>query len=133
MLVLPAAASPLTPPAEEDGCAESPHPVAARPPLRCYELSDGASVWVQETNYEAGGLGWRVWPAAGRLCARLSAQRSLLDGRSVLELGAGVGLVGLAASQLGGTLLRLKSRALVDAALPARQPRPLSSQTRCRD
>jgi hypothetical protein len=62
------------------------------------------SVACCETDFEKGGLGWRVWGAALVLARELcSAPRSLLAAErlSVLELGAGCGLCGLLASQLG--------------------------------
>jgi len=85
--------------AEEDRFLSASAPSAA-PPCRCYQFG-AAEVWIQETSYAAGGLGWRVWPSAARLCSRLAASPQLLSGSSVLELGAGVGLTGLLASRLG--------------------------------
>ena len=41
----------------------------------------------------------RVWPAAIALCRHLAARPDLLAGKSVLELGAGLGLPGLLAAQ----------------------------------
>ena len=46
-------------------------------------------------------LGLDIWPAALELCAYLASHPSLVQGRNVLELGAGVGLPGLLAAQLG--------------------------------
>lgn len=46
-------------------------------------------------------LGLDVWPAALELCAYLAWNPHLVQGRAVLELGAGVGLPGLLAAQLG--------------------------------
>jgi predicted nicotinamide N-methyase len=69
---------------------------------------------VQETSWEAGGLGWRVWGAAHVLSRELcAAPRSLLAGVVVLEIGAGCGLCGFVASALGA-----KEVVLTDA-LPA--------------
>ena len=45
--------------------------------------------------------GFRVWEAAPHLIEFLDTQRSLVQNRSVLELGAGTGAVGLAAAAFG--------------------------------
>jgi predicted nicotinamide N-methyase len=79
---------------------EKTTPKPASPPLRCFDFGS-ASVWIQETSYADGGLGWRVWPSAARLCGRLAAAPGTVAGRRVLELGSGVGLAGLLASRLG--------------------------------
>lgn len=46
-------------------------------------------------------LGLDVWPAALELCTYLATNPSLVAGHPVIELGAGVGLPGLLAAQLG--------------------------------
>ena len=47
------------------------------------------------------GLGGRVWPSAGLLCRYLRRNSGLVAGRAVLELGCGVGAVGIYAAALG--------------------------------
>jgi predicted nicotinamide N-methyase len=87
---------------------------SARPPARvrvslaaCLGAGDAAAaadagvlleVAVRELDYADGGLGFRLFPSALWLAAWLAARPSLLRGASVLELGAGLGLVGLAAA-----------------------------------
>jgi len=76
------------------------HPADEEPPA----CASRVSVACCETDFDKGGLGWRVWGAALVLARELcSAPRSLLAAErlSVLELGAGCGLCGLLASQLG--------------------------------
>ena len=69
---------------------------------------------LQECSYGEGGLGCRVWGASELLARFIVSERQLVMGASVLELGAGVGLVGLTASQLGAKLT-----VLTEAPLPA--------------
>jgi predicted nicotinamide N-methyase len=79
--------------------------------LTCYDFGD-ASVWIQQSSYAEAGLGWRVWSSAPRLSASLAARPSLLTGKAVLELGAGLGLVGLVASRLGAASVVLSEAPL---------------------
>ncbi|KAL4422571.1 hypothetical protein ABPG75_008768 [Micractinium tetrahymenae] len=46
-------------------------------------------------------IGLDIWPASIALCRYLAAHPQLTEGLDVLELGAGMGLVGLAAAALG--------------------------------
>lgn len=46
-------------------------------------------------------LGLDIWPGALALCNYLAIHPSLVYGRRVIELGAGMGLPGLLAGQLG--------------------------------
>lgn len=46
-------------------------------------------------------LGLDIWPASLHLCEYIAANPALVAGATVLELGAGVGLPGLLAAQLG--------------------------------
>jgi predicted nicotinamide N-methyase len=48
-------------------------------------------------------LGLDIWPAAIELCNYLSDNPTLVAGKTVLELGAGVGLPGLLAAKLGAS------------------------------
>ena len=80
-------------------CADAePGPLSL--PLREFAFGS-ARVVIQETSYAEGGLGWRVWSSARRLCCQLAAEPLLVTGRRVLELGAGVGLCGLLAARMG--------------------------------
>ncbi len=69
-----------------------------------FTLPDGAGAVRLRTPAQSGvALGLRVWDSAPRLVARLASQplRRALHSASVLELGAGAGLAGLAALLLG--------------------------------
>eukprot|EP00850_Spirogloea_muscicola_P002114 SM000008S22203 [mRNA] locus=s8:454557:456550:+ [translate_table: standard] len=68
--------------------------------LKVFEF-DGVAVTVLEMPYHDAGLGWKVWGAALLLAAQLRAAPEAVRGLRVLELGAGCGLCGLLAAQLG--------------------------------
>lgn len=85
-----------------------------REPRRCaYRLSNGARVLVDELPVSLGGVGWRV--SVGALCLAdwAVSHPSLFEGKSVLELGSGLGLSGLAAAHAGAV------RVCLTDALPA--------------
>jgi len=69
-------------------------------------------IYVQELPYTEGGHGWKVWHAsyvfAHLLCRKPMC--GLLAGKSVLELGAGCGLPGLAAVHAGAASVVLSDR-----------------------
>lgn len=50
---------------------------------------------------KADVLGLDIWPGALALCNYLAVHRGLVHGRRAIELGAGMGLPGLLAGQLG--------------------------------
>jgi predicted nicotinamide N-methyase len=52
------------------------------------------------TGQTLSSTGLTLWRAAPQLCTYLLSQQSLIQGRRVIELGAGVGLVGILASYL---------------------------------
>ena len=86
----------------------------ARSPQHCaYQLNTGSrgavSVVVHECEYIDGGTGWRAWPCALLLACWLAAHEEELGlaERSVLELGCGLGLPGLAAAALGARRVAL--------------------------
>jgi predicted nicotinamide N-methyase len=58
-------------------------------------------VAVRELEYAAGGLGFRLFPAALWAAAWFAARPAWLRAAAVLELGAGLGLLGLAAAKQG--------------------------------
>ncbi|KAK3237892.1 hypothetical protein CYMTET_52061 [Cymbomonas tetramitiformis] len=68
-----------------------------------FKTSSGkvVDIHIQETDYEHGGLGWRVWRSSAVLACHLAENPSLVLGKRVLELGAGCGLPGILASRLG--------------------------------
>ena len=82
-----------------------------------FALPNGASLRLRQSGRVADGLGGRVWGAAPLLMALLGGdgevRAALAAARSVLELGAGAGLVGLAARRLGAARV-----ALTDAGAP---------------
>jgi predicted nicotinamide N-methyase len=86
---------------------------SARPPRRCaYRLRNGARIVVDELGVAAGGVGWRV--SVGALClADWIVSRQTFAERSVLELGSGLGVSGLAAASAGA------SRVCLTDALPS--------------
>jgi predicted nicotinamide N-methyase len=53
--------------------------------------------------YAEGGLGWRVWPAAVLLGQFICNHSEIVISKTVLELGAGLGLPGLLAGKLGAS------------------------------
>mmetsp|Transcript_41699 Transcript_41699/g.103358 ORF Transcript_41699/g.103358 Transcript_41699/m.103358 type:complete len:348 (-) Transcript_41699:40-1083(-) len=77
-------------------------------PTRAYAFDGGAvgaqcEVTVQQIGYDTAGTGYAVWTSALLLCRWLCAPVGLacVRGRTVLELGAGCGAVGLIAAKLG--------------------------------
>lgn len=69
--------------------------VAAPPATEVLEYPTAKGGVVKVAQRKRLGIGHQVWPAATKLCAYL-AEHPLPSGATVLELGAGVGLVGLA-------------------------------------
>jgi hypothetical protein len=60
---------------------------------RTFEMPGNISVQVRERNFEEAGHGGALWGSAIGLSILLSLDRSsILQGKSVLELGSGVGL-----------------------------------------
>ncbi len=64
----------------------------------------GVDVLFAETS---DGLGLDLWPASALLCEQLLGYPELIRGRRVLELGSGVGLVGLLAARAGAAHVTL--------------------------
>ncbi|GAQ84577.1 hypothetical protein KFL_001950100 [Klebsormidium nitens] len=73
----------------------------SKPMVKVFDFSDGTSVSVRETQFSDTGLGCKVWKAAVLLGDQLSADPSLVAGKSVLEIGSGCGLCGFLATKLG--------------------------------
>lgn len=73
--------------------------------LRCVTDQDALMESVQTDEDLANfPFGLLLWASAVALATRLEQQPSLVAGKRVLELGAGVGFVGLVAAQLGGSV-----------------------------
>ena len=87
----------------DEGCAAAEPP----PTLRLVQLSRRARLGSE--------IECKIWPAAAMLARWLWLHRPLLEGQTVLELGAGVGTVGLAAAACGARHVLLTD--INDAAL----------------
>ncbi|XP_040825599.1 protein-lysine methyltransferase METTL21D isoform X2 [Ochotona curzoniae] len=89
--------------------AEPPGDDPLRSFVRVLEKRDGTVLRLQQ--YSSGGVGCVVWDAAIVLCKYLEtpgfsgAGAHVLSRRSVLELGAGTGAVGLMAATLGADVV----------------------------
>lgn len=67
-----------------------------------FRLRDGRVVRVAQDTTQVDGLGGEVWAGAFVLCEFLEQRaRELVEGRRVVELGAGCGLCGFVAAALG--------------------------------
>ncbi|KAE9038601.1 hypothetical protein PR002_g5939 [Phytophthora rubi] len=67
-----------------------------------FRLNDGACVRVVQDTTKVDGLGGEVWAGALVLCEFLEEHaQEVVQGRDVIELGAGCGLCGLVAASLG--------------------------------
>ncbi|KAJ1625729.1 hypothetical protein T492DRAFT_1037729 [Pavlovales sp. CCMP2436] len=66
-----------------------------------YSLHDGVRIVTNELPVALGGVGWRV--SVGALCLAdwVLRHADLFEGRSVLELGSGLGVTGIAAAHAG--------------------------------
>jgi predicted nicotinamide N-methyase len=71
---------------------------SAQPQARIVLSLGGVRVAVRELPFAEGGLGFRLFPSAIWLAALLAERRSLLVGKRLLELGAGLALVSLTAA-----------------------------------
>ena len=109
--------------------------LAARFPLETVDVTVGAQSWqitcVVDQDALLDGVnavehvpyGFLLWESAVALAQLLLERRGQLQGKRVLELGAGVGLAGLVAQRLGATVWQTDHRAdlLVLAAHNAQQ------------
>ncbi|KAI0347028.1 hypothetical protein BDW22DRAFT_1321329 [Trametopsis cervina] len=84
---------PLQPPSVLNQTVELTFPTTACPPN---------SIVVRLSVDASPGCGGIVWPA-GEVLSRYIARRGPLEGKCILELGSGTGLVGLVAGKLGAT------------------------------
>lgn len=74
-----------------------PLPVVVKPPSPA-ALYD----WSVDHGKPDADPSWAsVWPCAAALASHLASQPSLVEGKNVVELGAGLGVVGLVAANLG--------------------------------
>jgi len=67
------------------------------------ESFEGLPLRVQTPSYIEGGLGWQVWPAARMLGEWMirNQKEAQVEGQTVLELAAGLGVPGILAAKLG--------------------------------
>ena len=71
-------------------------------------LPSGANLHVVQPGWAGAlGTGGRVWPGAAAMCQLLVSMQPELQGKSVLELGAGAGAVGIFAAALGASRVLL--------------------------
>ena len=75
-------------------------PMACRGRVLTCDYGGGVRVRVREGPL-GDGLGARVWAIAHAFCRELAAHPSIVAGRAVLEIGAGTGIVGIAAAKCG--------------------------------
>jgi len=85
---------------------------------------------IRDASAVDAGLGWRVWAAAPALCRLLLQAPELVAGKTVLELGAGVGLCGLLAAALGAARVQLTDTASL---LPALRVNMAANVSSCPD
>lgn len=86
------------------GALAAPPKSEERRELSEFRLAAGVSVRLYELSYDhVDAEGSRVWTAALVLANRTAAREPDVRGRSVLELGAGCGVNGLAAAKLGAS------------------------------
>ncbi|KAG2761061.1 hypothetical protein JG687_00007742 [Phytophthora cactorum] len=69
-----------------------------------FRLRSGVCVRVVQDTTKVDGLGGEVWAGALVLCEFLEANDQEVQGRNVIELGAGCGLCGLIAAALGARM-----------------------------
>ena len=74
------------------------------------EGADGAVVPVCVVERSGEAIGSVVWGSSLDLCAALARDPAIVRGKTVLELGAGVGLCGIAAAALGAQRVVLTDR-----------------------
>ena len=81
--------------------------LAAASPRRSFLLPGPLTCTVDELSFGEGGLGHSVWDAGIALSIWLAHEPTRAAGRCVLELGAGVGTVGITAALTGASSVRL--------------------------
>lgn len=64
-------------------------------------LPHGCYIKINQKRSRSSTTGWLVWPVAEQLCKYLIDSPALVEGKAVLELGAGTGLVGLVCCFMG--------------------------------
>jgi predicted nicotinamide N-methyase len=99
-------------------------PVPGRPDLVAHQAPDLLALW-QAWEAESGAMQdvsfWAiVWPAAQLLACVLQAAPAWVRGKTVLDLGYGGGVAGIAAAQAGATRVIAHDRDPVALAVAAR-------------
>jgi predicted nicotinamide N-methyase len=67
------------------------------------ELHPGRSLKFQQDKMRGSATGWLVWPVAVEFCRYLVAKPDIIRDRTVLELGSGTGVVGIACGYAGAS------------------------------
>jgi len=67
------------------------------------QVSEDITVEINQKRSKASATGWLVWPVAVDFCKYICEIPKVINGKAVLELGSGTGLVGIVSSLLDPT------------------------------
>ena len=74
------------------------------------ELQPGCTLKLTQDRGKGSATGWLVWPVALDLCRYLISKPDWIRNKSVLELGAGTGAVGIACGYIGAREVAITDR-----------------------
>lgn len=92
---------------DESGRGTCSVEVASPDDSRRFEIAQDVEIGVYETSFYEGKLGYRVWDCSVAASTWCALNKDIFVGKRVLELGSGVGLVGLAIALLGAAAVDL--------------------------